>query len=305
MPSRPDSTVGPSDGAFVPGSAGDAGKASLWEQALDTRRFCWGVLHRLRGYVGPKWVCQPGGGFPIPACPPAQPCCHVDLAEEAIAQSRSFDFYFVTLRRANPTNRYAVQDPGDRAQFVPDPCSFPKTTLIVPQPKGAAEDVMLPTPWRVQVQLPGTISSKALANGIPTEITVPPQAVTGITDPAKYMWVSMFPTGTQFVDELTGAVYRVASRRVSGDNLSATLTLDKEITIEDVDLELDDPRCASCFPFDPAAHNFPDPEELLRTVWVYPPPIATRTTDPYVLFDGNPPVVSIDVRTLSLSPTDH
>ena len=115
--------------------------------------------------------------------------------------------------------------------------------------------------------------------------------------------VQMFPTGARFVDEITGAVYRVAKRRVTGDlGERAYLTLDREITLEDIDLPVNDARCASCAPVDP---NDPaaQPQELLRTVWVFPPPVDRSVPGAVPVLAGSTPVVNINVRTLSLTPS--
>ena len=238
-----------------------------WDEALDTRRFAWGVLHRLR-----EPVFDPNA-------------------------TRSFDMYYVLLRRSQPTHRFAMQDPGS----APDPTNLTGAAMT-PAALDPDQDVMIPVAWRVQVQFPGGqrfIVSKDSPNGPSTEITFPPPGV----GPGREQLVQMFQRGTVFVDEVKGHVFRVAKRRLTGANAdTAVLTIDREVFIEELDLPSDDFRCAYCQPFDPFATNDGlDPAELLRTVWVYPPPVEPRGSagDP-LAFAGPPPAVDIEVRTLTI-----
>jgi len=116
------------------------------------------------------------------------------------------------------------------------------------------------------------------------------------------MLVRMFPAGTQFIDEISGRVYRVVQRRITGEEgEKAFLTLDREVLFEDLDLPAGYPWCmGGCISGTPP----PDPQELLRTVWVFPPPAQPRqsASEKYPLFEGRTPVVGIDVRTLVTSP---
>jgi hypothetical protein len=170
---------------------------------------------------------------------------------------------------------------------------------------------MFPVPWRVQVQFPDTLvlerdPTTGLPNpnatGIPTEIQVPPPALTDAE--ARTMLVGMFPVGAQFIDEITGEVYRVVKRRVTGaDEDQAFLTLDREVFIEDIHMDPLDPRCLTC----PLA-GVVEPVEQLRTVWVFPPPVepGSMTSDEprtSLTFVGSQPVVGVDIRTLNISPS--
>jgi hypothetical protein len=113
------------------------------------------------------------------------------------------------------------------------------------------------------------------------------------------MVVQMFPQGTQFVDEVTGVVYRVVKQRIAVTGDSATLTLDKEVLAEDID----------------DGGNFRTPgqaptvdlnavEKTVRTVWVYPPSVEPGRADGTPpTFSGNSPVVSIEVEGLTFAPT--
>ncbi len=248
-----------------------------WADALDTRRFFWAVLHRLREPVGPTFL-NPSNE-------------HVALADEAKRQSRSFDLYYVLLRRARSTLRYARQDPTFSA--TPDPYDL-TAPAVTPKALGPEFDVMFPIAWRAQVEFPTGYTlalTRADVVGIPTEVTVPP---TGITGEAGRLSVQLFPAGTRFIDEVTGEIFRVVQRRVIGtDEDQALLTLDREVTLEFLLLS-QDPRCGGddgCAPF-------------IRTVWVFPPPVEPRGSvgDP-LIFTGSSPVIEITIRTLNAAPT--
>lgn len=258
------------DGVFV-------GNDERWDDALGTRRFSWALFHRLRDPLG-----------------------HCSTPEVR-SRIRSFDLYYVTLRRPRPTYRYARQDSTDPAS-VPDACELEETTNIVPAAMGPQNDLMFPVPWRVQLEFPGTLLPRGNPTGIPTEVVVPPDSLTAGTPIQKAMLVQMFPTGGRFIDELTGGVFRVVKRRVTGDAAdSAVLTLDREAFIEDLDLEaINTALCVGCI----AENGATEPAELLRTVWVFPPPVqATRGPGDVPIFEGSQPVVGIDVRTLNIAPT--
>jgi len=261
-----------------------------WNEKLATRRFCWAVLHRLRSRVGPT---PPG-----PLVQPWQSDQLVREAAAAMGSTRTFDMYYVTLRRSKSTNRYARQDPTPAR--IPNPFVFDRAVAPVqPAALEADKDVLFPVAWRVQMEFPNGLALAAGATGIPTEIHVPPNDITGET---ARMLVQMFPAGTQFIDEITGALYRVAKRRIVDDEgEKSVLTLDREIVVEDLDLPPGDPRCDTvvCIPGALVA------EELLRTVWVFPPPVdRSQSSDEQTpLFDGPSPVVDIEVGSLSISPS--
>ncbi len=262
---------------ILPNDADDAQKRR-WDDALATRRFCWTVFHRLREVIDPN-----------------------DL--DATGNIRAFDVYFVTLRRPNPTYRYARQNPTS----VPDACNLTNLAggAVVPTTRPPDDDVMFPVPWRVQVEFPATLLHKedpvtgdSNATGIPTEIMVPPPELSA-TPQALTMWGQMFPTGTRFIDEITGEIYRVVKRRVTGDNAEqAHLTLDREVFLEYINLDMGDPRCGVGCEFAPYQH-------LLRTVWIFPPSVqATRAKGNILVFEGSQPVVDIEVQALKIPPTE-
>jgi prepilin-type N-terminal cleavage/methylation domain-containing protein len=252
-----------------------------WRDKLSTRRFAWAVLHRLRSRVGPA----PNLAGPLSA---------QDLAVAAGASgtTRVFDMYVVTLRRTQPSNRYAMQDP----QFAPDPND--RSVVATPQSLKSTKDVILPSPWRVQIEIPRKLNVRAAilggpnaSTGVPTEVQFPPTGTTlGGADPIA-QFSQMLPSGAQFVDEVNGQVFRVTKRREGADGY-AFLTLDSEIVFEDMD-------------DGDLQNNLPnlDDDENVRAVWVFPPAVDRSLADGALpVFDGSSPVVGIDVRTVSLSP---
>lgn len=262
----------------------------LWLRRAERRRFAWGVLHRLREYVGPT----PDDFGTLSAA---------DLAAKAASgwgSPRALDMYYVTLRRPNETNRYALQDPST----APSPHLLSVTPARI-ESQPSEMDVLLPVAWRVQVELPGTLVTRENANGIPTEIRVPPE---GAPEEMVDMMIGMFPKATRFVDEITGRVYQVVSTELNEGATQAILRLDQEITLEDIDLPMiaaggGPPECPGCKPVTPT-DPVADPEELLRTVWVYPPPVdrAQGSSGTGVVFKGRTPVSNIEVRTVTLTP---
>ena len=282
---------------------------SQWEDELDRRHYAWAILHRFRHE-------------------PTDPSGFTQANYRTLAAApRDLDVYYVTLRRSRPTNRYAVQDPDpDR---VPHPIArsagtaWPARGLLQPQPPAALQpknDLVLPVPWRIQVLFPPTLASANVCTGNPLpckndawcdpgdtcEFGV---GATGVPTEIRVNWdkelsapfvVEMFTRGTPFIDEASGKVYRVASRRLTGENDDiAILTLDREVLIEDID---DGFKTAQAL-----ENQFgdldPDGEELIRTVWVFPPPVERkRGENDEPVFSGNQPVVGIDVRVLTVYP---
>ena len=234
-------------------------------------------------------------------------------AAKAAKSERVFDIYYVALRRSKSTDRFARQDTSS-SNLIPSPYFLASSASSTATALPPAEDVMLPVPWRVQIEVPQhpNIQLASQSTGVPTEVLVPPNDFPGDED-AAIMLVQMFPAGAYFVDEINGQVYKVVRQRIvdpDGEGTEAVLTLDREITLEDVQIpgsppENCDPRfgdpsaCTDLNPANPKA----DPQELLRTVWVFPPPTAPRDDgQKYPTFDGPPPVVSIEVRSLSILP---
>ncbi len=255
-----------------------------WDAALGTRRFAWAVFHRLHEATGPD----------NPSAPLGPPYVPQYETEAAINTTRVFDVYPVTLRRPRSTSRYAQQDPD----FVPNPHDL-SAPVVAPAALPSTDDVKLPVPWRVQVWIPATEIPENridwLSSGIPTEIEVP---VFGAPPGAAFL-VDMFPTGAWFIDEISGEIYRVTKRRVSVDGNKAFLTLHREMTFDDVEIPVTYYPCGgACFD-----GTIQDPEERRRTVWVFPPPVdAVRGPGDVPVFSGSQPVVSIEIRSLSVFP---
>ncbi|MBU0717962.1 MAG: prepilin-type N-terminal cleavage/methylation domain-containing protein [Planctomycetes bacterium] len=266
----------PRNPATVDGAGLFTGPDPAWEEALDQRRYAWAVFHRLRSPDPPP--------PPLPP-PPLSPALLSELTEFADSP-RKFDVYYVTLKRGQSTYRYAVQDSNLLRTPDPDARGLPVTPAALP----AVNDVLLPVPWRVQVYYdPAAIVAQAFATGVPTVA----QVNTADAPSANFV-VDFFAAGTQFIDEFNGQVYRVVRRRIAGDDDNeAYLTIDREVFIEDLD---DDVKGDG---FDPVNQ----PGELIRTVWVFPPPVeAARLSGDTPVFHGNQPVVGIDVRTLTVEP---
>lgn len=273
------------DGLF-----GDEDEPANWDDILTTRKFCWGILHRLRDYVGPN----PNAGL--------SPLQEDVIAQQQIGSSRTFDVYYFLLRKPNPTFRFALQDP--QSAPLPDSPDESFTEIlhdVAPTALPEELDVMFPVAWRVEIQF-GLLNKTDSFTGVPTEITIPPPDFPG-NAVAALSFTQMFRRGTQFVDELSGMIYKVARRREIGFEGDADyrviLTLDREIFIEDIDLPASQ-FCEDCLPDGKAK-----PVELVRTVWIYPPPVDSRDGSiDFPTFKSNQPVVSIDVRTLTIPASE-
>lgn len=239
---------------MVPGDPG-------WNGALATRRFAWSVLYRLP---------VPPTPTPVPPSPPAPPEPGIYAINEALASTREFAAYYVTLRRTQPTHRFAQQDhPGvDDAGGLLDFVT-PANSVIVPQV--SASDLKFPVAWLVPLDL---IVSGA---GIPATAEVMLNAGPDNISP-------MLPPGSQFVVSGTGSVYRVEQREI----LAAPTNLSDPLTRLTLDRPLE------------AVDNIPPPAPPTHFVWVYPPRVERDEGRPS--FFGPSPVVSIDVRTLTMSP---
>jgi len=261
-----------------------------WDEALDLRRFAWGVFHRLL---------EPD--FPPPPAPTATNAELIAYSQKLIELStkkRVFEMYYVTLRRPLPTLRYARQDP--EPTNVPNPDD--RELLVTPEALPKVDDVLLPEPWRVQVYFPADLATTLDPAKCPSppDDLVPPTGIptvlevnTANAQTAAFL-VEFFDRGAMFIDEQSGKVYRVVKRRLAGNDLDeAYLTLDREVMIEDIDDGLMLPN--SCV----IEH-----EEQIRTVWVFPPAVeAIRVRDGVPVFTGKPPVVGIETRTLEFPPS--
>ena len=277
-----------------------------WEEALDTRRFAFAVFHRQRG-VAKAYV--PGAGESISTMvgpdapnPPAPSIPFIPIALEERYRDRTFDFYIVTLRRGQSTYRFVQQDSAIR--FTPDPLSRDNVVRDF-QGLGPDHDVVLPSPWRVQIYVPsGTpdmlpYDLRSVTMPGPMDATEGAPSIVHFNN-KKFSTTStfvadMFQPGTWFIDEWSGEIYQVASRRFDTSSGSDTvvLTLDREITVGDLD--------DLCQPGNCVEDGVLDDAEKLRSVWVFPPPIQGRNgAEP--IFDGDSPVIGIEVRTLTFAP---
>ena len=263
-----------------------------WDEALDMRRFALAVFHRLR-----KPALEPVDleSFPSDA----------EAATEFVGKPREFDVYYVTLRRTQPSHRFAQQDPDlNRVPYPEAAAVSPRRgELREPRAMPADYDVLLPVPWRVQVAFPredqlASVEREILfgpPRGVPTQIEVN----TENARTAAFV-VDFFQPGTPFIDEVNGRVYRVVKRRLAGDALDeAYVTLDREVLVEDID--------DGFYSADAADNHYRDwviqDDEYIRTVWVFPPPVqSTRIGDDVPVFEGKQPVVGIENRTLVVSP---
>ena len=245
-----------------------------WEDTLDTRRYAWAALHRLR---------EPEFNLDNPL-------------EDEVAKPRAFDVYYVALKRSRPTYRFAQQDPDE--DKVPDPWND-RETVPVPAALPPEYDVVLPVPWRVQVYFPETLvlgDEDDPATGVPTEIEVNTSNV-----PTAPFVVDFFQPGTPFIDERNGEVFRVVKRRLAGDDENeAYLTLDREVLVGDIDDGYND---GLTIMHGGDGTNVGEEEELIRTVWVFPPPVeATRLRNDEPVFIGKQPVLNIEVRRMNFEP---
>ncbi len=287
------------NGVFMTGMPDDQ-----WEEALDTRRFAYAVFHRQRGYpqgygAAPGTSVQRivGPDAPNPAAPSGP---LIQFALDDRYRDRSFDFYIVTLRRGQASYRFMQQDPDPR--FTPDPLQ--RDMVVNVKGLGQDHDVVLPTPWRVQIFVPNGKPDIAYElnpgtnPGLP-DATPGAPSIVHVNNKAyatsSTFVLDMFQPGTWFIDEWNGQVYQVVERRidVAAANDLAILTLDREMTVPDLD--------DLCIPGDCIDGNL-SAQEQLRTVWVFPPPIEGRTGNGNPIYEGDSPVIGVEVRTLSYSP---
>ncbi|UCE59614.1 MAG: prepilin-type N-terminal cleavage/methylation domain-containing protein [Phycisphaerales bacterium] len=241
----------------------DKDARTAWIDNLDSRRYAWAVFHKLREQT----------------------------LLGAVDQPREFDMYYVTLRRTQPTFRYTRQDPDPAATpAVGDPGRL-APVLVAALPR--EQDVLLPSPWRVQVYFPDALASSAdpanQPTGIPTVIEVNSKDAR-VGD----FVVDLFPEDTWLIDELNGEIFQVTDRRLNADSTEAYLTLDREVLLEEID-----DGFKGAFHFQ---STFIDPEEQIRTVWVFPPPVLADRDDDDPVFQGKPPVMAIEKRTLTVAP---
>ncbi|MFQ5462147.1 MAG: type II secretion system protein J [Phycisphaerae bacterium] len=295
--------IRPRDNVLLDGSYdGDDpnGLGARWDDLFNTRKYAWAALHRLDKPVGPV---RDGTNVTMAAVE--------QRAVAAASTPRSITFYYVALRRPSPTQRYAVQDTATapNLEYAPGvgPYLMKAEPTVIPKAMPAENDVVLPEPWRIQIQFPRSIASGAGTgvSGIPTEVQAPPPLLleaAGASDAEMIMLSEMIQPGAEIIDEVNGQIYRVVKRRLDPSGTSYFLTLDREITLEDLEQGLSqDPNLPR--PCDTCVRGQLDDEELLRTVWVFPPPVvAARVGNGIVAFDGPQPVIGIETRTVQMVP---
>ncbi len=235
-----------------------------WNQQLASRRFAWAVLYKLDA--------------PTPA---------------AADDQRSITMFFVTLRRTQSTHRFARQD--DQGAVPPLPPQ-PFLWTNAPQSLAPANDMIFPVPWLVNLQVNGDWT-----NVPPGSTGIPSEAIANPGGAAAGRLIShMLQTESMLIDRLSGAVYTVKSRRStgSGNNFDdeATVTLDREIVVADVDDGSNGGTAGS-------GAVEPNTEDL-RDFWVFPPPASRGPgeDDNFPIFEGKQPVVGIETRQMIFRP---
>ena len=280
-----------SSGTFTPGNPA---QDPHWDELLAECGYCWAAFHRLRIEPGgPPFGPRMDPPFSVPTLTAEE----VEVAAEAVDETRFYDMYYVTLRRPQASHRYAQQNVTTAPDLFDVDAPF-----VTPEALGPDFDCVLPVPWRVQVYFPfqaAVVASVAAyeETSIPTEIEVN-------TDNARTapIVVEMFSKGAYFIDEITGKVFQVTRARVTRDTSDKTVayvTLDREVFPEELDLPRDYRG------WDPADHlpGQLKPADVNRTVWVFPPPVEPRRdASAPLVFSGPQPVVGVDIRTLTVSP---
>ncbi len=256
----------------------ERGTVNDWNAKLRLRRYGWAALARINN--GDEWS--------------------TPLAREGIVYEdpstwdapRYATMYYVTLRRSYAGERFPQQDHRQAIDDWPPHQSSPDYPGNAARPKAlpAAFDVLLPTPWRVQVSI---VASSLVDLSDPAAVPLPAEVAVNLgramTGPIV---MDLLPRGAYMIDELNGNVYKVVRERVVTNDAgerAAVLTLDSAITVADVTL--------------PGAMGIEPDRDLLRTVWVFPPDVEQeRDVDGNPVFAGSNPVVGIEVRTEVVRP---
>ena len=275
----------PNDPNAKPSNASDQALViDNWFARLRGRRYAWAALARLtnaddrstdleqEGVTYARYDLPTGEFLPNPG---------------SWDDPRVFTVYYVSLRRTQSGTRFPRQEfrNGEGQDWPP---VVPNGTVAEPQAMPAAFDTVLPTPWRVQVFVPNPvdITDADAVRGLPGEVVANSEEVS--SDPERVKIVTrMLPRGAWFIDELTGQVYTVTRRRLYDNDRRAILTVDKEITQQELT---------------PKGRDYDEDIDRLRTVWVYPPPVDAARIDGRPVFEGVQPVIGIDTRTLVVRP---
>ncbi len=285
----------------------------LWKEQFELSRNCWAVFYRFSDMPGPSGSTRSTANECIDHGEnPADPACvrAVREVEATLSRNRMLTMYYVTLQRPVDA-RYARQE---GFTFTSGGGTWTRNPPNAPRAIPEAE-VALPVPWRIEATLtPSTVQAiqnqvtnpSAPPTGIPSEIIV--------EDPVL---AAMLQKETYLIDDRTGQIFRVVSRRE--DASGVVFTLDGEYTADDVINEPDYepfPKTAeenwlswwnwhdwSCEedPGGPNCSTYQENDPAQRFYWVFPPPVES-VLDGMPTFDGTPPVVQIESRQLLIRP---
>jgi type II secretory pathway pseudopilin PulG len=280
------------DSSFDPTADNSKEIVDHWRAMLRTRRYCWAVLARMNNGCATRVYLNPD--------PTLVEGKVTYVTRQSWDYARDFTLYYVTLRRTQETQRFAQQafeKAGTPGRSGTDwPPVIPDGSFATPRALPPSRDNVFPVPWRVQVFVPSPIDAtdSTAVRGIPAEVEVNSSNV-----PTGPIVTGMLPRGAFLIDELNGNVYKVMRRRLYNNDQNAVLTLDKEITWQEL------MQAGSNYSpiLDPAIAY----RERLRTVWVFPPSVevAGRNANQpsnSLVFEGTQPVVGIEVRPMVLTP---
>ncbi len=249
-----------------PGTDAPDEEKDAWKERFSSRRFAWTAFHKLES----------------------------DIFTLDVDQSRLFTFYFVTLRRTQATHRFPRQDDYDTM-----------LNTIAPRALGPAEDMAFAVPWLVNLTIFGTwdVNGDPLLDnaGNPISTGLPAEAIANpnLTDESR-LTAQMLAPGSYLIDRINGEIYQVKQRNFTGTgnryDYQATLTLDREIDISDVDDVNQNGQVDGI--------GLPGPDEDSRDFWVFPPPVnrVDSEDDEFPIFNGKQPVVAIETRQISIAP---
>jgi len=267
----------------VPSSASDQALViDNWYARLRGRRYAWAALVRLNnGDALRTTLDQEGITYDSMAIG--------GLNRATWDDPRVFTVYYATLRRTQSGSRFPRQEfrNGEGQDWPP---VIPDGTVAEPQAMPAAFDTVLPTPWRVQVYVPNPVDTTDAnaVRGVPGEV-IANSGSSDLSGETGDIVTKILPRGAWFIDELSGQVYTVTRRRLYDNDSRAILTVDKEITREDLAPNRD-------------LNEYIEDRDRLRTVWVYPPPAEAARLDGKPVFEGVQPVIGIETRTLVVRP---
>ncbi len=233
-----------------------------WDARLASRRFAWSALHRLQNFAE----------VTSPTAP------------------RVMTFYVFTLRLSGSGQRFARQDDQDLPPT-------PNTMTAAPRALAASEDMQLPVPWLVSLQVlgnwdPVTGVPNADPRGVPSDAIANPELLTG-----GELIARMIQPGSVLVERITGSIFTAKRTEFIGDgnnyDQQARITLDREVLASEF---WNGNMLILGAPGSPASDQ--------REFWVFPPPVDRGATedDEFPFFDGQQPVVGIEVRQMVFTP---